>query len=242
MLTTELKLQSPPACQAADQRRYQRLLRLGPGFDLLDARAERRPHVENYISKQFREAYGAEVGDFLPLLLTMECQGSLSAAVGITPGASGPFFLEQYLGMPIERALSRDDDRVAARHSIAEIGNLVATGNGVSLSLFIVLVSALAQAEFEILVFTATESLRKKFDRLGLMTEAMAPACESALGRAGSSSWGSYYAQSPEVMAASVRQAVDLIAGNRLYALMRLAFQPQIQALANNLAAARMTA
>lgn len=232
MFATEIESPATDAAHAAATRRFQRLTRLAPGFNLLHGENPRRDEAQAYIGARFFSAYAAELADFLPLLLTMECNNSLSAAAGITPGSAPRFFLEQYLPLPVEQVLADRAGIQVERDRIAEIGNLVATNNGASLAIFIVLASALAEAGFETLMFTATDRLRQKFQRLGFKTVFIAEASESSLHDSAASSWGSYYAQDPQVVAGSVQQALELIESSKLYTLIRLAFKSQIADMA----------
>lgn len=239
MFATEIESPATEASHAAATRRFQRLTRLAPAFNLLTDTHSRRHQAESYIGARFFSAYAAELADFLPLLLTMECNDSLSAVAGITPGSAPRFFLEQYLPSPVEKILAEQTGTAVDRERIAEIGNLVATNNGASLAIFIVLACALAEAGFETLMFTATDRLRQKFQRLGFKAEFIAHANESALRESAASSWGSYYAQDPQVMTGSVQQALQLIESSKLYGLIRLAFKSRITDMAEAIKAAR---
>lgn len=235
MLSTEVQNEAFPVTQGRLVNHLHRLLRPGPEFGLSADNGADRVDVEQYISERFREAYGAQLTNFLPLLLNMKCRGSLSAAAGLSLGCSAPFFLEQYLHGSVEKVVPEFGFAEVPRNRIAEIGNLVASGNGSSLSLFIVLTSLLNEVGVEYMVFTATRGLRQKFARFGLPATVIAAASESALRQDRATSWGSYYAEQPEVMVARVANAMSLIDGHKLYTLLTMAFKGQIRDLTRQL-------
>ena len=81
--------------------RLGRLLSPCPAFDLFLPETDQRHRVTEYIANQFKAAHGASIHDFMPLLLTMQCQGEFSAVSGVRPAARHPLFLEQYLGQSV---------------------------------------------------------------------------------------------------------------------------------------------
>ena len=219
---------TPPLGESA---RFSRLLRLVPSFQLLNPQSVNRGQAEIFIGEKFQEVYGAELHDFLPQLLTMQCAGKLSGVAGISPARGRALFLEQYLDKPVEQELAALTGKSVRREEIVEIGNLVAANNGASLALFIVLASLLQDAGFTTLVFTLTEQLRNKFHRLGFEPLFIADAEESELAPGTGSRWGSYYQQRPQVMAGNLQKAVSLIDRGQLYTCIRMALDGQIRDL-----------
>lgn len=241
-----------------DKVRFARFLRLAPQFQLLGREHPGRTAAESCIRDRFLDAFGAELDSFLPLLLAMNCGSRLSGVAGISQASRTTLFLEQYLDTPIEQAvaegLARRDSAAGSvtgragaagstsvsRDSIVEIGNLVAASNGASLGIFIVLASALHQAGFTHLVFTATEKLRSKFNRLGFETTLLADADPTRLSSGDGVSWGSYYANKPQVVTGELHQAMTAIADSYLFTCLAAAFSSQIDALAAELSNLRV--
>jgi len=218
-----------------DKARFARLLRLTPQFQLLGPDCVQRADAEICIRNKFLEAYGAELQAFLPQLLSMKCGGRLSGVAGICQAGRQQLFLERYLSVPVEQALQEKLGTATHRNSIVEIGNLVATNNGASLAIFIVLATLLYQAGFSHMVFTATEKLRNKFEKLGFETAVLADADPVCLVGADADCWGSYYANKPQVVAGDLLMACKLIAGRPLFSCIELAFSAQIHSLSEQL-------
>ena len=126
-------------------RRLARLLNPAPAFQAHLPGGAERARVEQYIAARFREVHGANIHDFMPVLLTMGCHGRTTAATGVRAATRQPLFLEQYLSGPVEQSLGAAVGTAIPRARIAEIGNLVATQGGSSYLLFMVLTAILEQ-------------------------------------------------------------------------------------------------
>jgi hypothetical protein len=224
------------APKTRDSARFARLLRLTPKFQLLDQSSEQRGLAEACIRDKFFAAYGAEVQEYLPLLLSMQCAGKISGVTGIAPAGQQRLFLEQYLEAPVEQALAPVLGAIPARNTIVEIGNLVASSNGASLAVFIVLGAALHRAGYRHLVFTATEKLRSKFQRLGLETTYLSPADPARLEAGGADNWGSYYDHQPQVVVCNLDQAMSRISARPIFTCIAAALTGQIRLIAAQLA------
>ena len=217
-----------------DTTRFMRLLDLSSEFQLLTLDSDKRREAENYIQARFRAAYGADIHEFHNELLTMHCAGGLSAIAGISKAAHRQLFLEQYTELPVEKELARIKRYEVDRHSIVEIGNLVATNNGSSLALFVVLASVLSRAGYKYMVFTATEQLRSQLLRLGFKTDTICQANPQRL-HLSSDQWGSYYDSKPVVVTGSIEEAMHLIAGKRLSSCLQRILASQIKLLGRQL-------
>ncbi|WP_438952391.1 thermostable hemolysin [Porticoccus sp.] len=182
-----------------------------PELHLHQLHSETGITIQQYIEKQFFQAYGATVREFLPLFLSLFCRGQLCAVTGIRPVGANPLFLEQYLDNPIELELNRYSSVPVARHHIAEIGNLAATQRGSSQLLFILLAATLQRANFEWLVFTATPQVRKAIGKLGFELHPIADARACRLQTSTEAEWGSYYQTGPVVVAGHLGQAIAVI-------------------------------
>ncbi|MDP6415556.1 MAG: thermostable hemolysin, partial [Gammaproteobacteria bacterium] len=211
-----------------------RLLDLTPEFQLVTLDSDKRREAENYIQARFRAAYCAYIHEFHDELLTMHCAGELSAIAGISKAVHQQLFLEQYTELPVEKELAQIKRYEVDRHSIVEIGNLVATTNGSSLAFFVVLASVLSGAGYKYMVFTATEKLRSQLSRLGFKTDYICQANPQRL-HLSSDQWGSYYDSKPEVVTGSIEEAMHLIAGKRLPSCIQRILASRISLLGQQL-------
>lgn len=187
MLTANAEL---PAAHKAVTGRAELFPRGAPGRDALEA----------FIADSFRASYGAEVSHFSEVLLGVrDSSGQWIAALGYTPAALGPLFLEHYLEAPVETAISAHARSPVERSAIVEVGNLAALHPGAARSLIISTTQLLNSLGLRWVVFTATVSLLNSFSRLRLQPHVLAPADPARLPDRGQR-WGSYYDTQPKVM------------------------------------------
>ena len=213
-------------------RRLARLLNPAPAFQAHLPGGAERARVEQYIAARFREVHGANIHDFMPVLLTMGCHGRTTAATGVRAATRQPLFLEQYLSGPVEQSLGAAVGTAIPRASIAEIGNLVATQGGSSYLLFMVLTAILEQAGFDWVVFTATPQVQKVLAYLGLGVHRLCSADPGRLTESSAAEWGSYYASQPQVVAGKVANAMAVLNQRTLYSSVLSLFRGQITELA----------
>ena len=221
--------------QGLDASYFKRLTKLTPSFELLGTNSTHRQLAESCIRDRFEESYGANVQQFLSHLLTMHCPSGLSGVSGLSLAAQETLFLEQYLELPIEDELAKVLGREVDRNSIVEVGNLVAITRGASLALFIVLASSLSRAGHKHMVFTATESLRSKFSKLGFKTTFINEADPDSLRPDAMDSWGNYYKSRPQVLVGSLDAAVQAIADRNLFRCLQKVFNNHIDGLVKDI-------
>jgi hypothetical protein len=66
-----------------------------------------REALESFIATRFRDSHEACVRHYMPALIGLEdSHGELRCAIGYRSAAAEPLFLEQYLNVPIEHAIS----------------------------------------------------------------------------------------------------------------------------------------
>ena len=168
----------------------------------------RRRLAERFVFKAFRVAYGARVRHFFPLLMTLRSDADeLLAVLGIRVPGTQPLFLEQYLVLPAERALSKAVDGMVERDEVVEVGNFAVGAAGGGRWLITALTAYLYTAGRDWAVFTCGPELQNAFRRLGVGLVDLGEADPQRLAAKEQACWGSYYAQCPRVMAASVSQA-----------------------------------
>jgi len=214
--------------QAKAARRLARMLNPVPAFRTHLPRQAGRLEVEQYIANRFQEAHGANIHDFMPVLLTMGCHGRTTAATGLRAATQQPLFLEQYLSGPVEQVLEAAAGESIHREKIAEIGNLVASRGGSSYLLFLVLTQMLEHAGFDWVVFTATPQVQTVLAYLGLSVHRLCAADPARLTESSAAEWGSYYASQPQVVAGKVSDAMTVLKARTLYASVLSLFRGQI--------------
>lgn len=166
-----------------------------------------RSFVESFIQKRYQERFGAQLTEWLPTLVSVQCNGAVVAAAGYRDGRN-PLFLERYLVAPIEHYLS-DRGVPVARSVIVEAGQFAADCPGAGRLLVPLLAWHLRQQGFVWAVSTLTSELHHLFTRMGLAHQALADAAADRLSAKQRQGWGSYYAHSPKVFAAALSDILE---------------------------------
>lgn len=170
-----------------------------------------RADLEEFVRRRFERAHGAHVRSFMPTLLSVDDRwGQRVGVIGLRCAAEGPLYLEQYLDLPIERAIAAGAvTPPPARREIVEIGNLACPTGRAGLLAISVLPAYLAARGHSWIAFTATRTVRRLLDELDAPHFELAEARESRVATA-PDHWGSYYAQEPRVHAARLRDGLRL--------------------------------
>jgi hypothetical protein len=164
----------------------------------------RRTCLERFIAEVYLRRYGARINHFAEQLIAFQDEaGNWLAAAGYTPATDAPLFVEQYLDVPVEEALTARIGAPVARHQVVEAGNLAAVGPGAARNMIVALAVLLHRLQLGWVVLTGTRTLRNAFFRLGLVPLALVHASPQRLPDRGSS-WGSYYQMDPTVVAADI--------------------------------------
>jgi hypothetical protein len=177
--------------------------------NLIDIDHPRREADEQFIARRFLAAHGARISCFMPHLIALfDAAGEVLAAVGMRAADDEALFLEHYLDTPVERAIADKSELsgvvgTGMRSRIAEIGNLASIDRRASRELFKLLTQQLQADNFEWAVFTGCSSLQRMFKVLGIETICLGRALQSKLPR-DQQTWGSYYEDSPRVVAGRV--------------------------------------
>ena len=195
-----------------DSERLRRFTRVAPAAIAL----HQKPHpdrlsAEVFLDQAYGRAFGGRIRRHYPNIMTLRDEaGDVLAAVGFRKAAHEPLFLEQYLDDPVEQAVARESGRPAARHQIAEIGNLASCNPGASLILFLALARHLDQSGCDLAVATATRQLRRSFAKVGFATRQLAAADRSRLA-GGAEDWGRYYDTDPLVLVGEIAPALPAL-------------------------------
>ncbi|WP_298768886.1 thermostable hemolysin [uncultured Shewanella sp.] len=171
-------------------------------FDIHTHPTIKRRTVECYINQRFNQVYQANIHHFMPILLEVSLKESLQATIGLTPGYFKHFYLEQYLLSSAESLLSELTQQPIERHSIIEIGNLATSHDSSGLILFSLMTSLLNKAQYEWIIFTATDEVKRLLERLNITLIPISLAQQNVE----QSHWGEYYKNNPQVMAADLKK------------------------------------
>jgi Thermostable hemolysin len=168
----------------------------------VDVDAPCRREVEGFIAAVFKQVYGAEITHFMPKLVALRDQnGVLMAAFGLRHAHEEKLFLEQYIDVPIEVLVSQQLGREVTRSQITCIGNLaVANPRNASILISHIIQYSL-QLGIEWCVATAHHSLQNGLIKSGRDVYAIAEADYHRLPESEIASWGTYYKNTPQIVA-----------------------------------------
>jgi hypothetical protein len=165
-----------------------------------------RSEVEHYIYASFLQAYGADVKQFMPQLMSLRSDdGQLMGALGLRRARDDGLFLEQYLDRPVEQLLAAKINSPVDRDGIVEVGNLAVSGAGGGRWLITALTAYLYASREKWVVFTAGPVLCNAFSRMGIELVELGDADPSRLNPEELPAWGHYYDQKPRVMAGLIK-------------------------------------
>jgi len=202
------------SARASDEYEY---CIVGPGHP-------RRAEIERFIGSRFAAVHGAHINCFMPQLIALnDPNGVVQSAIGIRKASNTRLFLEHYLDVSIEKAITDQagkQSRHASRKQIVEVGNLASSDRDASRRLFEFLALHLIQGGFRWVTFTGSDTLQQVFKRMRIELVSLGDADQNRLPR-NLGSWGRYYDDSPQVMAGSLSQCLDLAqkARNRMQGL-----------------------
>lgn len=163
-----------------------------------------RRELEAFIAASYARIYGASIGHFAEDLIGLGGrERGWSAAVGFTAASSERLFIEQYLDLPIEKAISAGLGASVERSQIVEVGNLAASTAGAARHLIVCMTALLHRLGHTWVVFTATRALLNSFARLEIAPIVLGTADPTRLPDGGDN-WGSYYGTCPQVMTANI--------------------------------------
>lgn len=208
-------------------------------FKLHSAPSKERDAAERFIAGRFHTAFGANIAEFFPLLLSRSDTGKLASVIGIRPGTVRPLFLEQYLEESLEEAISQASGKKIARESLVEIGNLASRCKSGNQLMFTLLTAVLAKAGYTWVVFTATEQIRLLLRRLRFKPMTLCTANPAKLVNR-NQQWGDYYQSQPKVQAGNIKEALEILRLNPFTARLIDENTWEIDRLAKVLMAARI--
>ncbi len=167
-----------------------------------DRNAADRHEIEQFIHDVFAQTYGANVQHFMPELVSLrDEEGALVAAFGLRKADTSPLFLEQYLDAPVETVFSGRFNSSISRSQITEIGNLAVSNPRNAGVLIAHVIQHSLDRGIEWGVATAHHSLQNGLIKGGRDVYALQAADPARLDATELASWGSYYHNSPQVVA-----------------------------------------
>ena len=161
----------------------------------------RRTEAEAFIRLRFSQSHGAHIATFMPtLLLLLDADDELCAVAGFRSAAVEPLFLERYLPLPIEQALSSLTSERVRRDEIIEAGNFAAVDSRRARIFMSFMPAWLLDGAARWITFTATNSIRAILAAMGGRCLELGVA-DGACVAGGADEWGRYYTTDPRVMA-----------------------------------------
>ncbi|MEW6646230.1 MAG: thermostable hemolysin [Pseudomonadota bacterium] len=181
----------------------------GAHLELLPAGAGGRAELEAFVHDTYARAYGADVREFMPLLIALRsAAGEPLAVMGVRSAAQQTLFLEQYLDAPVEQVIHSRGGCAVRRERVVELGNLAVAHAGAARWMIVALNAFLRGAGVEWVALTAVPALRNAFAHVGIDLTELAQADGARLGAA-RARWGSYYDSKPVVLAGDVAQGFE---------------------------------
>ncbi len=156
------------------------------------------------VNLRYRKAFDARLCAYMPAFMALMQGEHILSLCGYHCAEDGPMFLEQYLDMPAERALSKEFGCSVARKQLIEFGQLASFANGLSPLHFYLMTEKLVSLGYEWCIFTATDPLYALMKRLGLQPVVIAEADPTCIPDA-NRIWGRYYEYQPRVFAGNLK-------------------------------------
>lgn len=164
--------------------------------------AEDRQELEDFVHSIFAQAYGADVKEFMPQLMSLRNdQGELLAVCGLRHAEDSSLFLERYLSQPVETMIAEKSGQGVRREDIVEIGNLAVAHPETTRSLLASISVYLHGTQTAWGVFTGIPTLRNALSKLNMLLLPLGVASLSHLPEHEHAAWGRYYDEKPHVMA-----------------------------------------
>jgi len=164
--------------------------------------AEDRQELEGFVHDIFAQAYGADVKEFMPQLMSLRNdKGELLAVCGLRHAEDSSLFLERYLTQPVETMIAEKSGQGVRREDIVEIGNLAVAHPETTRSLLASISVYLHGTQTAWGVFTGIPTLRNALSKLNMLLLPLGVASLGHLPAHEHAAWGRYYDEKPHVMA-----------------------------------------
>ncbi|WP_045857674.1 thermostable hemolysin [Teredinibacter purpureus] len=141
--------------------------------------------------------------DILPnpdnFLALYDDAGELQACCGITYARGNKMFSEQYLDMPIEKAIAANCGEKVERDQVLEVGSLATHSRSAGTELMKMIPVVVWSQGKRYAVLTATSQLARIMRQVGVPAKLIAHASSDRLSDVDREKWGSYYKTNPFV-------------------------------------------
>lgn len=201
-----------------------------PSLEFCVSGSAARDEAERFVAGVFQISYGAQLTEFMPLLVSFRQSGHLTSALGLRSALGSRLFCEKYLDEPAETQVQKVFGRRVPRDRILEMGNLVASDPGHAALLYTLVGFAMYAAGIDYVLFTANRAVRISLRRSRLTSVPIAAADRQRL-KNHKDDWGSYYNGKPMVMLGDVRSAMESCTANPLVGSVLGFYQPTINEL-----------
>lgn len=192
-----------PADSGANRAREDRLERLQ--LRVWKAGDPERAAAEAFIRDRFQDIYAADVHIFMPYLLGVTNESNdITAVIGFRPATREGLFLENYLDLPAENALSEASCTRVQRQQIVEVGNLASSDSESFRILMIGLVTLMDRIPgTNWIMCTVGDRLFNLLHRTRFFPLVLQQANQQRLSPQ-HGNWGSYYQNARKVVAGNV--------------------------------------
>lgn len=164
--------------------------------------------VVQHVSTRYRQAFFADLRQFMPAYLTLTDHNEIMSVCGFRHANTERLYLEQYLEDEAQILLSDAFKCDVKRDNLVEFGHLASFAQGLSTLHFYLIAQMLVERGLEWCIFTATESLHTMMARLGLEPQIIAQADKSKVPDA-HTTWGAYYEHHPRVLAGNLVKGLE---------------------------------
>ncbi len=164
-----------------------------------------RSAAEAFIRDSFQDNYAADVRIFMPYLLGVtNDDNEITAVIGFRPAGNEDLFLENYLDLTAENALSEASGAQVQRQQIVEVGNLASSDSESCRMLMIGLVTLLDRLPgTNWIMCTVGDRLFSLLRRTRFFPLVLKQANQQRLSPQ-QGDWGSYYQNARKVVAGNV--------------------------------------
>lgn len=168
-----------------------------------------RSSVEQKIVDAYHQQFGANLEHFMPTLVSANLPGQdAHLSFGVSAASEHTLFLENYLSMPVEQALSGAVNKPIERSEIIEIGNLAFSHTDRIQDDLIAIANYCYDLGYRYVVCTATRMLRLIFARSGVKPVYLGGAnIEDA--PCDNTHWGKYYQSSPKIICGNIMAGIE---------------------------------
>lgn len=168
-----------------------------------------RSSVEQHILNSYQGKFNASLVHFMPTLVSANLPGRAPhLSFGLSGADEHSLYLENYLPVPVEQALSQVVNSRVERHTIVEIGNLAFADTATIRDDLIAIAHYCYGLGYQYVVCTATRMLRLVFLKAGIKPIYLGEASPDDAPRDGTH-WGAYYETAPQIIGGNIFMGIE---------------------------------